>query len=178
MALWRGPTELRRYRRCVCRVRSSRTLAQAGDARTARSLHHSNAGSMHPIRSSRRHRTWPDARPCCGSAADVIQGPVVVQVVDRDFRWIAINRAAADVVRAEAQSEHWLAACWRPILMLTFGALIVARWLGYSAPGISESEILALWGIVQLGLGGYVIGRSAEKIVPSVAAAMSGKAAT
>ena len=84
-----------------------------------------------------------------------------------------INRAAADVVKAEAQSEHWLAACWRPILMLTFGALIVARWLGYSAPNISETESLKLWDIVQLGLGGYVIGRSAEKIVPSVAAAVA-----
>jgi hypothetical protein len=56
--------------------------------------------------------------------------------------------------------------------MLTFGALIVARWLGYSAPGISEAEVLKLWDIVQLGLGGYVIGRSAEKIAPQIAAAL------
>jgi len=58
--------------------------------------------------------------------------------------------------------------------MLTFGGLIVARWLGFSAPGISEAEILKLWSIVELGLGGYVIGRSAEKIIPSIAA-MKGK---
>lgn len=81
----------------------------------------------------------------------------------------------ASIVKTEAASEHWLAACWRPILMLTFGALIVARWLGYSAPGISENEILKLWSIVELGLGGYVIGRSAEKIIPSIADAMKGK---
>lgn len=81
----------------------------------------------------------------------------------------------AAIVKAEASNEHWLAACWRPILMLTFGALIVARWLGYSAPGISENEILKLWSIVELGLGGYVIGRSAEKIIPSIADAMKGK---
>jgi hypothetical protein len=74
----------------------------------------------------------------------------------------------AGIVKAEAESEHWLAACWRPILMLTFGALIVARWLGFSAPFITEAEILKLWDIVELGLGGYVIGRSAEKIVPQV----------
>ncbi len=81
----------------------------------------------------------------------------------------------ASIIREEAKSEHWLAATWRPILMLTFGALIVARWLGYSAPGISEAEILKLWDIVELGLGGYVIGRSAEKIVPTVATALKGK---
>lgn len=80
----------------------------------------------------------------------------------------------ADIVKTEAGSEHWLAASWRPILMLTFGALIVARWLGWSAPGISEAEVLKLWSIVELGLGGYVIGRSAEKIVPAVATALKG----
>ena len=85
----------------------------------------------------------------------------------------ALNAAAGDIIKAEAQSEHWLAACWRPILMLTFGALIVARWLGWSAPGISEAEVLKLWDIVQLGLGGYVIGRSIEKVAPQIAAAMA-----
>ena len=78
----------------------------------------------------------------------------------------------AAIVQAEAQSEHWLAACWRPILMLTFGGLIVARWLGWSAPNITEAEVLKLWDIVQLGLGGYVIGRSVEKVVPAIAGAL------
>jgi hypothetical protein len=81
----------------------------------------------------------------------------------------------ASIIREEAKSEHALAATWRPILMLTFGALIVARWLGFSAPGITEAEILKLWDIVELGLGGYVIGRSAEKIVPALAGALKGK---
>jgi hypothetical protein len=87
----------------------------------------------------------------------------------------AVNAAAADIVKTEAQSEHWLAACWRPILMLTFGALIVARWLGWSSPNLSEPEVLKLWDIVQLGLGGYVIGRTAEKIVPQVVGAISSR---
>jgi len=85
---------------------------------------------------------------------------------------LAIYAGQAEIVKAEAQSDHWLAACWRPILMLTFGGLIVARWLGFSAPNITEAEVLKLWDIVQLGLGGYVIGRSVEKIVPSVADAL------
>jgi hypothetical protein len=50
--------------------------------------------------------------------------------------------------------------------MLTFVALIVARWLGWSAPNLSEAEALKLWDIVEIGLGGYVIGRSAEKVLP------------
>lgn len=86
-----------------------------------------------------------------------------------------MERLGAGIVSDEAKSENWLASSWRPLVMLTFTALIVARWLGYSAPGISEPEVLKLWDIVQLGLGGYVIGRSAEKIVPQVAAALGGK---
>ena len=79
-----------------------------------------------------------------------------------------IEAAAADIVKAEASSGNWLAAAWRPITMLVFVALIVARWLGYSAPSISDAEVLKLWDLVELGLGGYVIGRSAEKIAPAI----------
>ena len=84
----------------------------------------------------------------------------------------AIEQAAADIVKAEAQSSHWLAANWRPLTMIVFVSLIVARWFGWSAPGLSEDEALKLWDIVQLGLGGYVIGRSAEKVVPAIAEAL------
>lgn len=81
----------------------------------------------------------------------------------------------AEIVKAEAASEHWLAANWRPVLMLTFGGLIVARWFGWAAPNLTEAEYLKLWDIVQLGLGGYVIGRSAEKIAPTIAGALKGR---
>lgn len=88
---------------------------------------------------------------------------------------LAVIAAQSSIVKAEAESEHWLAACWRPILMLTFGALIVARWFGLAAPDLSEAEYIKLWSIVELGLGGYVIGRSAEKIVPQVASVLKSK---
>lgn len=85
----------------------------------------------------------------------------------------AIEAASADIVKTEAASSHWLAANWRPLTMLVFVGLIVARWFGWAAPNLAEEEYLALWDIVQLGLGGYVIGRSVEKIVPSIAEAMN-----
>lgn len=75
----------------------------------------------------------------------------------------------AEIVKTEAASEHWLAANWRPLLMLTFGGLIVARWFGWAAPNLSDAEYLKLWSIVELGIGGYVIGRSAEKVLPTIA---------
>lgn len=86
--------------------------------------------------------------------------------------FLAVFMAQADVVKTEAASEHWLAANWRPLTMITFTALIVARWFGWAAPNLSEAEYLKLWSIVELGLGGYVVGRSVEKIVPSIASAL------
>ena len=77
--------------------------------------------------------------------------------------------ARAEIVKTEAASSHWLAANWRPLVMLTFAGLIVARWFGLAAPELSEAEYLKLWSIVEFGLGGYVVGRSVEKVVPSVA---------
>lgn len=86
-----------------------------------------------------------------------------------------IENAAAGIVKAEAESEHWLTSSWRPILMLTFGTLIAARWFGLAAPNLTEAEYLKLWSIVELGIGGYVIGRSAEKTLPTIAETMAAR---
>jgi hypothetical protein len=83
-----------------------------------------------------------------------------------------IEKAASEIIRTEAASEHWLAANWRPLTMLTFVVLIVARWFGWAAPNLSEAEYIKLWSIVEFGLGGYVVGRSVEKIAPSIAQAL------
>ncbi len=81
----------------------------------------------------------------------------------------AFQLSIAEIIKAEASSRHWLAANWRPITMLVFVGLIVARWFGFAAPNLTEAEYLKLWSIVELGLGGYVIGRSVEKSLPSLA---------
>jgi hypothetical protein len=83
-----------------------------------------------------------------------------------------LNAAAAEIINTEAASQHWLAANWRPLTMITFVCLIVARWFGWAAPNLSEAEYIKLWGIVEFGLGGYVAGRTLEKIVPSIAGAL------
>lgn len=83
-----------------------------------------------------------------------------------------LEQAASKIIQTEAASQHWLAANWRPLTMLTFVVLIVARWFGWAAPNLSEAEYIKLWSIVEFGLGGYVVGRSVEKIAPSIAQAM------
>lgn len=83
-----------------------------------------------------------------------------------------IEAAAADVIRTEAQGESWLQRNWRPLTMMVFVGLIVGKWLGYTAPGVSEDLELRLLGLIEIGLGGYVIGRSVEKVAPVIAGAL------
>lgn len=84
---------------------------------------------------------------------------------------LAELQGAVSIIVAEA-SGNALQRSWRPLLMLTFGGLIVARWFGWSAPNLSEAEYTHLWNIVELGIGGYVIGRSVEKTVPAITEAL------
>jgi holin (3TMs family) len=107
--------------------------------------------------------------------------PDPTQQADAKLKLLAMQQAgelqelssATAIITAEASSDSWLAKSWRPILMLTFGVLIVARWFGWAAPNLTEAEYIKLWDIVQLGLGGYVIGRSAEKTLPAIASAIT-----
>ena len=77
--------------------------------------------------------------------------------------------AAMQVISAEAKSEHWIVASWRPITMLTFVAIIANNYLLYPYLSLfwSNAPILDLspdlWSLLKIGLGGYVVGRSAEK---------------
>jgi len=48
--------------------------------------------------------------------------------------------------------------------MLTFLALVVCDSFGWLAFRLSEEA----WALLKIGLGGYVVGRSVEKVVPTL----------
>jgi len=73
-------------------------------------------------------------------------------------------KAKASIIMAEAQGASWIQRNWRPITMLTFLVLVVADSFGLLAFRLASEA----WTLLQIGLGGYVVGRSAEKIVPKV----------
>lgn len=85
-----------------------------------------------------------------------------------------IALAARDVIVAEAQGEGWLQRSWRPITMLVFTGLVVAKWLGLTDDGVTPAIEADLLAIIKLGLGGYVLGRSGEKIAKAVAPVVRG----
>jgi hypothetical protein len=70
---------------------------------------------------------------------------------------------AAKIIETEARG-NFLQRNWRPMLMLIFAGLMVAHWFGYTAPNIPESVQNSLLDIIMIGVGGYTVGRSAEKV--------------
>jgi len=87
----------------------------------------------------------------------------------------AIAEYKSSIIIAEAKSESWITRSWRPITMLTFVVLIVLI-----STGLMDTVALAavpnqLWTLITIGIGGYMGGRSAEKIVPGIVAAMKKK---
>jgi len=74
-------------------------------------------------------------------------------------------KGAIDIIVAEAKGDSWLQRSWRPILMLWFAGLVGAHWLGFTPDNLSQSTINQLLSIVQIGIGGYIVGRSGEKIM-------------
>jgi hypothetical protein len=70
----------------------------------------------------------------------------------------------ADVLKTELKG-NWLQRSWRPLVMLTFTALIVVG--AFKEIPYLESDS-PYWSLLELGLGGYVIGRSVEKVSDKV----------
>ena len=75
------------------------------------------------------------------------------------------------IVLEEAKSSSWLTATWRPLLMMVIVAIIFLNYLllpGLAmATGINHTMSLPveLWNLLQIGVGGYIVGRSGEKMV-------------
>lgn len=81
-------------------------------------------------------------------------------------------KEAASIVRSEIRSDSWLARSWRPLLMMViilivFNNFVLAPYVfalfGFAIPTLALPD--ALWNLMTIGVGGYVVGRSGEKIV-------------
>lgn len=72
------------------------------------------------------------------------------------------------IITAEAQGASWLQRSWRPITMLVFLGLVVADAFGWTEFRLAEEA----WTLLQIGLGGYVVGRSVEKVAPKITEVM------
>jgi len=72
----------------------------------------------------------------------------------------------ANIVLAEVQGKSWLQRNWRPGLMVLFGYIIANNYIIAPMFGLTVLPIPPdMWQLLKIGIGGYTIGRSAEKVV-------------
>lgn len=90
-----------------------------------------------------------------------VEAAVLTKAYDYEARAL---EAKSRIVAAEAASEHWLAAVWRPITMLTFLVLVVLDSFGVLELASGNSLPDEAWLLLQIGIGGYVVSRGVEKI--------------
>ena len=82
----------------------------------------------------------------------------------------------ADIIKTETQGGK-LQRSWRPIVMLAFAFIIVYAYFLQPAFFPNQIDIRhdlpdKFWDLLSLGMGGFVIGRSAEKISTKVSEAV------
>lgn len=94
-----------------------------------------------------------------------VQVQMGMKLLDYETKRMEMQSA---IIQAEAKSGSWITRSWRPLTMLTFLGMLVSFWFGYTPPNV-EPYLPDLFDLIKLGLGGYVIGRSAEKVIPQVA---------
>jgi hypothetical protein len=97
-----------------------------------------------------------------------LQQTLTIKLAELDQQWAATQ---ADVIKTEAQASSWLTRSWRPLTMLFFVAMIgTVVWTGGYVNGhqLEHDFVMKILEIVQYGLSGYVVGRTVEKVAPSV----------
>jgi hypothetical protein len=82
--------------------------------------------------------------------------------------------AAAKIIEAEAKAGAF-ASSWRPLLMYVLIFILVWNYILGPVVKIFTGAVISfelpgdVWGLLQIGLGGYVVGRSAESVARTMA---------
>ena len=83
-------------------------------------------------------------------------------------------KAAAAIVEAEAKS-NWFVSGWRPLLMYVLIFILVWNYIFGPIIKIFSGVVITfelpgdVWTLLNIGLGGYVVGRSGESIARTLA---------
>lgn len=101
-----------------------------------------------------------------------LKAEALTQILNQDNQEFTTHlKEASSIIRAEVNSGSWLARNWRPMLMCLFGLIVANNYILFPYVNLFSPEhaILLpipqdLWGLLKIGVGGYVVGRSAEKV--------------
>ncbi len=81
---------------------------------------------------------------------------------------LELQKMQTEIIVTEAKG-NWIQRSWRPVLMLAFGFIVI--YVKFIAPlfNLTTPELeIEFWELLKIGIGGYVVGRSAEKISKNV----------
>lgn len=90
-------------------------------------------------------------------------------------------KAQRDVIVAEAQGDSWLQRNWRPLTMLNFTIIMfnnfiiapyLQAWFGWSVVLTIPEQ---MWGLLTVGIGGYIASRTIEKTGSGIRIDMKGQ---
>jgi hypothetical protein len=109
------------------------------------------------------------------SGEEKLEAKTKLLTLQTDFTRAAMDyeatlvRETSQTIRAEATGHSWLQRNWRPGVMTMFAYIVFHNYVLAPVFGVGAVDMPdQLWALLQLGIGGYVVGRSAEKIATVV----------
>jgi hypothetical protein len=130
---------------------------------------------------------WLEAVPVIGKILSGVVGLVDEAVEDKDeanrikadltkvfetadlSKFTAMIEGQTKILMGEIQGQSWMQRNWRPVLMLTIVAIVANNYILYPYLSLFTEKAVVLdlpdklYNLMTVGVGGYIVGRSAEK---------------
>ena len=109
--------------------------------------------------------------PADANKAGEIEREIRLSLLENEEK---LENKRGQIVLAEANSGSWLTSTWRPLLMMVIVSIIALNYLIFPLISLTLGVPLEidlpseLWTLLNIGVGGYVVGRSGEKITETL----------
>jgi hypothetical protein len=127
------------------------------------------------------------AGPLVGKVVDLIKGYQDKKVSEAALRaevektilstFADVAKTQGSVIEAEMRGENWLQRNWRPLVAVCFAFIVVfyglltpiaVGWFGWPPIRVGDQLLEWIMQAVMVCLGGYIGGRSLEKVVQMI----------
>lgn len=102
--------------------------------------------------------------------ANQLKSQIQLTILSKEYDNIAKElESKKDVIISETTGHSWLQRNWRPITMLVFVYIIAHNFIIAPLFNLKYLPIPPdMWGLLKIGMGGYIFGRTVEKVAPSM----------
>ncbi|GAA6184858.1 MULTISPECIES: 3TM-type holin [Alteromonadaceae] len=109
---------------------------------------------------------------------DEIRAGVQLKMIELEHKVLEyetkVLQAQQAVIVAEAQGKSWIQRNWRPVLMMVIIFIVANNYILFPYLNLFTDKVAMLelpeelFTLLTVGVGGYVVGRSGEKIAQSM----------